>query len=133
MVVDLLDRPLAPEALAAYQILPPLGADEYAALKADIARHGVLVPVELDAAGHVLDGHHRLRAAHELGIAELPTLVRTGLSEDAKREHALRLNLLRRHLGPVMARQRVAAAHQAVPDPEDYSDALAGLEGEPDG
>lgn len=101
IVVDLLDRPLPSEALAAYQILPPLAADEYAALKADVARHGVLVPVELDEAGCVLDGHHRLRAAHELGLAEVPTLVRSGLSEEEKREHALRLNLLRRHLGPV--------------------------------
>ena len=125
----LLDRPLPPEALAAYQILPPLTADEYAALKADIAAHGVLVPVELDEAGQVLDGHHRLRAAAELGLAEVPTVVRTGLSEDAKREHALRLNLLRRHLGPVAW----AGAFRSLARVRGLGDRLGGPGGRPAG
>ena len=50
----------------AYQIMPPLTAAEYAALKADIAEHGVLVAVEMDEEGNVLDGHHRVRACQEL-------------------------------------------------------------------
>ncbi len=45
-----------------YQLLPPLSDDEFASLKADIRVHGVLVPIELDADGVMLDGHHRLRA-----------------------------------------------------------------------
>jgi site-specific DNA-methyltransferase (adenine-specific) len=76
-------------------------AEQYEALKADIARRGVLVPVELDEDGSVLDGHHRARACAELGIADYPTVTRRGLAEDGKREHVLKLNLLRRHLGPV--------------------------------
>ncbi len=127
--MHLLDRPLPPEALAAYQILPPLGPDAYAALKADIARHGVLVPVELDEAGRVLDGHHRLRAAQELGLAEVPTLVRGGLSEEEKREHALRLNLLRRHLGPVSW----AEAFRALAEVRGLGDRLGGPGGRPAG
>jgi site-specific DNA-methyltransferase (adenine-specific) len=83
------------------QLLPPLADAEFAALKADIARHGILVPVEVDEGGAVLDGHHRLQAAHELGLADVPRIIRTGLSEAEKREHVLRLNLLRRQLGPV--------------------------------
>lgn len=116
-------------ALGPYQILPPLGADAYGALKADIARHGVLVPVELDETGHVLDGHHRLRAAHELGLAGVPTVVRSGLSEAQKREHALRLNLLRRHLGPVSW----AGAFRSLAQVRGLGDRLGGWGGRPAG
>lgn len=52
--------------MADYQILPPLDADAFGALKADIAEHGVLVPVEVDETGAVIDGHHRVRAVEEL-------------------------------------------------------------------
>ena len=41
-----------------YQLLPELAADEYQALKADIAKHGVLVPVEIDQDGALIDGHN---------------------------------------------------------------------------
>jgi len=84
-----------------WQLFGPLPAEQYEALKADIGRRGVLVPVELDEDGNVLDGHHRARACAELGITGYPTIVREGLDEDAKTEHVLKLNLLRRHLGPV--------------------------------
>ncbi len=49
-----------------YQLLPPLSDDEYRALKADIAVHGVLVAVEVDDQGHIIDGHHRVQAWQEL-------------------------------------------------------------------
>ncbi len=114
---------------APYQLLPPLDAAAYAALRADIARHGVLVPVELDEAGHVLDGHHRLQAAHELGLTEVPTLVRTGLSEAAKREHVVRLNLLRRQLGPVAWGE----AFRAFAEVRGLADRLGGAGGRPGG
>lgn len=81
-----------------YQVMPALTPIEYEALKADIAERGVLVPVELDEAGAVLDGHHRVRACEELGIASYPTITRAGLSEEQKRNHARSLNVLRRHL-----------------------------------
>jgi N6-adenosine-specific RNA methylase IME4 len=86
--------------VSGYQLLPPLTAEEYAALKADIAARGVMVPIELDEHGVILDGHHRSAIAAELGI-EAPTVTRVGLSEAAKREHVLKLNLLRRQLGPI--------------------------------
>lgn len=41
-----------------YQLLPDLTEEEYEALKADIAERGVMVPIELDEQGNVLDGHH---------------------------------------------------------------------------
>lgn len=86
-----------------YQVMPDLTPLEFAALKADIAERGVLVAVELDEDGELLDGHHRVRAWGELrdeGVAvpDYPRVVRTGLSESEKRNHARRLNVLRRQL-----------------------------------
>ena len=81
-----------------YAILPDLSPEEYEALKADIARRGVQVPIELDDEGNVLDGHHRLRACAELDISDFPRVIRTGLTDEEKQEHALRANLTRRHL-----------------------------------
>lgn len=81
-----------------YQLLPALSQDEYEALKADIAARGVQVPVEYDDEGNILDGHHRVRVCRELGVMDWPRIVRRGMTEDAKREHALALNLDRRHL-----------------------------------
>jgi hypothetical protein len=73
-----------------YQLLPALSPDEFAALNADIAKHGILVAVELDDHGHLLDGHHRVRAWQELhaegirvpGTGSLGPLIREGLVED---------------------------------------------------
>ena len=83
--------------------MPELTPFEYEALKADIAAHGVLVPVEVDEDGELLDGHHRVRAWQELRDEgrELPAysrLVRKGMSEEEKFNHAYRLNLLHRTL-----------------------------------
>jgi site-specific DNA-methyltransferase (adenine-specific) len=97
-----------------YQLLPELPPKEFAALKADIAARGVLVPVELDEAGAVLDGHHRVRAWTELRseglkVGPYPRIVRSFSDEAAKFEHALRLNLVRRNLGR-KERDELAAA-----------------------
>lgn len=91
-----------------YQPMPALTPDEYDALKADIAEHGVLVPIEVDESGNVLDGYHRQRACDELGISP-PVVVRAGLTEQQKHEHALRLNLARRHLSTAQKRELISA------------------------
>lgn len=91
-----------------YQVMPDLGSDDFAALKADIADRGVLVPVEYDEAGNILDGHHRVQACKELGLSEWPRFVRKGLSEEEKRTHARQLNLARRHLNQDQKRQFIA-------------------------
>ena len=84
-----------------YQLLPPLRPEEREALRVDIAARGVLVPVEIDAAtGAILDGHHRAAIAAELGI-DFPRVKRRFNTETERVEHVLKLNLLRRHLGPV--------------------------------
>lgn len=86
-----------------YQVMPDLTPIEYEALKADIAKRGVLVPVEVDENGDLLDGHHRVRAWQELraegvDLPDYPRMVRTGLTEEQKRNHARSLNVLRRQL-----------------------------------
>ena len=99
-----------------YQLFDPLRAEEYDALKADIQKRGVLVPVEVDDDGNILDGHHRVLIADSLGI-EYPRVVRHFDSESEKREHVLKINLLRRHLGPVSwatAFERLAAERGIV-------------------
>ena len=83
-----------------YQLLPPLSAEEYDALKAAIAGHGYdpAHPIVVDEAGNILDGHHRQAICRELGITP-PTVTRAGLTEEQKAEYALSANLRRRHLG----------------------------------
>lgn len=99
-----------------YQLLPPLTEVEFADLKADIKARGVLVPVEYDDDGEVLDGHHRVRACAELGVTDWPRVVRTGFSEDAKRLHARQLNLARRHLDRAQKRALIAAQLKDTPE-----------------
>lgn len=80
-----------------YQLLPPLSQEEYERLKADIQLRGIMVPVEIDEDGNILDGHNRAQIANQLGI-DYPIVTRTGLPEHEKRLHAVTLNLARRHL-----------------------------------
>lgn len=79
-----------------YQVLASLRPEEMDALRDDIAQRGV--PVEIDDAGNVLDGH-RVAIAEKLGI-RYRKVVRAFDSDDDNVEHALKMNLLRR-LGPV--------------------------------
>jgi hypothetical protein len=90
----------------AIQPLPPLTEEEYNALRADIEAHGVLVPIDVDEEGTILDGHHRARAAAELGI-DCPKRVVSGLTAGEKWDHALRLNLQRRHLSSAQKRDLI--------------------------
>jgi len=81
-----------------YQVLPELDAEEYRALKEDIRKNGIIVPITVDGDGQIIDGHHRYKAAQELGIDDPPMQVRDDLDSDAKRSLAWRLNMQRRHV-----------------------------------
>ena len=81
-----------------YRILPPLSDEEFAVLKNDIAARGVLIPIEVDEYGQVLDGFHRERACAELGIKSVPFIVRRGLCEALKIDHIASVNIVKRHL-----------------------------------
>ena len=87
-----------------YQVCRDLTPIEYEALRNDVAENGVLVPVEVDENGDILDGHHRIKAWTELKaegakLPDYPRIIRAGLTEEQKRNHARKLNVLRRHMG----------------------------------
>ena len=82
-----------------YQVLGPLKPEELEALRRDIEARGVLVPVDVDEDGNILDGHHRVAIAKELG-RPFETITRHFNTDDEKREHALKVNMARRHLQP---------------------------------
>ena len=122
-----------------YQVMPDLSEEEYEQLKASIAEHGVLVPIELDEVGAVLDGHWRMRACKELGIEDYPRITRVGFTEPEKIAHAWRLNLERRHLSKEQrsefwATMRAggmsyrAIAEVSAVSPSTVLDALAGVQ-----
>ena len=91
--------------MSKYQIMPDLTEQEYQSLKDDIKIRGIIIPIELDENGNVLDGHHRLRAWDELkredGVflpEHYPSVTRGGMTEEQKRNHVRALNIIRRHL-----------------------------------
>jgi ParB-like chromosome segregation protein Spo0J len=99
-----------------YQLLPELPAEQFEALKADIAAQGVLVAVVVDEYGAILDGHNRVRACRELGINDYPVEVRRGLTEPQKRALARNLNALRRHLTRDQVRTLIADQLRDTPE-----------------
>jgi N6-adenosine-specific RNA methylase IME4 len=86
------------------ELVPAMAADHYPALRADVARRGVLCPLEITAAGVVLDGRARLQAARELGLTRLPVLI---VAPPDEVEHMILAALNRRQL---TASQRAALA-----------------------
>ncbi len=110
-----------------YQLLPRLSAEEYAALEASIVQHGVLVPVEYDEAGEIIDGHHRVEICQSLGLVDWPRFVRKGLSEQDKRKLARELNVSRRHLST--AQKQAVIADQLRDTPSISSRAIAAMIG----
>ncbi len=101
------------KAPAPWQLLPPLTDDEYQALKADIAAHGVRVPVVIDAeTGEIIDGHHRVRAVDELRaqgvkIPDHPRQVIRFGDDEERVGFVLAANLFRRHLSRAQRTQLV--------------------------
>lgn len=85
-----------------YQLLPPLSDTEYTALDRDIRSRGLMVPVEIDEFGAILDGHHRVAICESAGIDWRATAIRrAGWTEAEKQLHVRKLNILRRHLDPL--------------------------------
>ena len=89
------------------QIMPALDEGALGALRASINHHGVLVPVMRDQHGRILDGHHRVAIAEELGI-DYPIEVLEVADDGHAYEVAGTLNLARRHLAPGQRRTLAA-------------------------
>ncbi len=98
-----------------YQVMPSMPPEQFAGLKADIAERGVLVPIDVDEEGHILDGHHRYRSCTELGITDFPTTVRPCLTEEDRRIFARKSNMLRRHLNRKQVRELIAEQLKDTP------------------
>jgi ParB-like chromosome segregation protein Spo0J len=88
-LVSTTDRP--------YQLLPPLTVEQRHILRQSIEENGVLEPVVFDEDGEILDGHHRVEIAEELGI-EYPRRVIDDLDRPGKHMYALTVNVARRQL-----------------------------------
>ncbi len=98
-----------------YQVMPAMPPEQFEALKVDITERGVLVPIDVDEHGYILDGHHRYRACVELGITDFPTILRPGLSEEDRRIFARKSNMLRRHLNRHQVRELIAEQLKDTP------------------
>ena len=83
-----------------HAIVPPLRTEEREALRADIEKRGVLVPIEVDDTGYILDGHNRLEIAEALG-KPYKTIIRHFADKKERVEHIIKLNLCRRQLDPM--------------------------------
>ncbi len=86
---------LKPHPLA--HLIPDMRVSEWRDFYADVAMRGIKVPLEILADGTVLDGRHRLRAAIELGMKEVP-IVDAPLNGDNPEAYMLKAAVLRRHL-----------------------------------
>jgi N6-adenosine-specific RNA methylase IME4/ParB-like chromosome segregation protein Spo0J len=93
---------LAPHASAG--LVPAPQPEEYRLLRADIELRGILTPLEVTADLVVVDGHQRLRIAHELELARVPIRV---VQTDDEVRHLVLAALRRRNLN---AAQRAALA-----------------------
>ena len=102
-----------------YQVMPPLSTEEYAELKNDIEKRGVMVPIEYDEQGNVLDGHHRLQICAELGIKDFPKVIRAGMTEEEKRTHARKLNMARRQLNREQKQELIREQLRETPEKSD--------------
>jgi hypothetical protein len=92
-------------------LLRPLHGEERERLRASIRTDGVQVGVIVDEHDGVIDGRNRLTEAALLN-ADVPIVVRAGLTEEQKLRLALDLNDARRHLTPGDRKQAQARAEE---------------------
>jgi len=78
-------------------LVPPMRKDEWDQFYFDISARGIKVPLEILADGTIVDGHHRYRAARQLGLTEVP-VIRALLGADSDTVYMLKAAVLRRHL-----------------------------------
>jgi DNA modification methylase len=79
-------------------IFPLLQGDEYEALKADIAKNGLIEPIWLHPDGRILDGRNRWRACVDTNTNARTRFYEGDLSISALVNFVVSLNLKRRHL-----------------------------------
>jgi len=100
------------------QPMPPLSPEQYNALKADIMKNGIRVPVVKDQHGRIIDGNNRATIADELGI-HVPVEIITIASDEAAYDTALSLNCARRHLSREQIRALIGTEIRRRPGDSD--------------
>jgi ParB-like chromosome segregation protein Spo0J/tRNA1(Val) A37 N6-methylase TrmN6 len=78
-------------------LVPKLSDQEYDRLRQSIKEKGLLVPIIVNKAGVIIDGHHRYKICQELGI-DPRVLVRAFEDELEEKEIVIEVNARRRHL-----------------------------------
>lgn len=120
---------LTPHAeLGGPSVLPPLADDEFEGLKESVRESGILQAIVVDAATDtIIDGHHRWRAAQEVGL-ELVPVEAVGFADEADRmKVGVKLNAHRRQMTGEQKRSAIAALLKA--DPKQSNRAVAGAVG----
>lgn len=100
-------------------VMPPQSSEERERLKSDIRANGIRLPVVVTEDNEVLDGHHRLAIAAELGLTDIPVEVKAGMSGAQKLEYAESVNLHRRHLSREQVNAVIARRLAAEPERSD--------------
>jgi len=78
-------------------LIPPMSEEDYHNLLEDIKRNGILQPIDITYNNVILDGHHRVKAAKELGIKEIEVRIPELLYVDED-EYLISVAMNRRHL-----------------------------------
>lgn len=78
-------------------IIPSLSQDDYQRLKSSIQKKGIQLPIQILPDGSIIDGFHRFKIAEELGIKDIPHVIKSMDKEEAI-NLGITLNLNRRHL-----------------------------------
>jgi len=79
------------------ELIPPMSLEDYQNLLEDIRRNGILQPIDITYNNVILDGHHRVKAARELGIKEVEVRIPELLYVDED-EYLISVAMNRRHL-----------------------------------
>lgn len=95
------------------KLFPQPSTKEYLVLKEDIKENGILKPIIVNKEHVVIDGHIRYQIAIELGLKEIPVIVREFKDEEEERAYIWSSNFLRRHLNPF---QKVEIAYNMFAD-----------------
>jgi len=78
-------------------LIPPMSEEDYNNLLDDIRHNGILQPIDITYNNVILDGHHRVKAAKELGIKEIEVKIPELLYVDED-EFLISVAMNRRHL-----------------------------------
>jgi len=109
---------LAPDELAPYERNARThSAEQITAIARSIKQFGFNNPILIDSAKGIIAGHGRLLAARELGLAQVPVLELSHLSDAEKRAYIIADNQLALQAGwdmPLLAQEVEALAHDGI-------------------